>query len=306
MIQPYINNEFNLLKKVVLGIGDDFGGVPKLNDAYDPRSKEHITNNTFPKEHDLKYELNKFKSILYKYDVDVVLPVNIFDCNQIFARDVGFVIEDQFFISNMIDKRKLELTGLDSILRKIHSSKINHIPQEIFVEGGDVIVFNNFLFIGYADAETFDKYEVSRTNEAALDFFTNKFPSKKIIGFNLNKSDTISNENCLHLDCCFQPLGLGHAILYPGGFKSKKDISFIENIFGKENIIYIDKYEMTNMYSNLFSINNNIIVSEKKFLRINQILRDKGYIVEEIPFSEIAKMGGLLRCTTLPIIRNDE
>ncbi|MBF25546.1 MAG: amidinotransferase [Flavobacteriales bacterium] len=306
MIEPYINNEFDLLKKVILGIAENFGGVPELQDAYDPKSKEHILQNTYPVEHNLIYELNKFKDVLIKHNVDVLSPENIPNCNQIFTRDVGFVVENQFFISNMISKRSIELNGIKYILKQIKSANINNIPKSVFVEGGDVIVFNNFLFIGYSDSNSFDKYEVSRTNEAALEFFANKFPSKKIIGFNLHKSDSKSDENCLHLDCCFQPLGLGHAILYPGGFKFKEDISFIENLFGKENIIYVDKFEMADMNSNLFSINKNVIVSEKKFVRINSVLRQKGYIVEDIPFSEIAKMGGLLRCTTLPLIRNYE
>ena len=63
---------------------------------------------------------------------------------------------------------------------------------------------------------------------------------------------------------------------------------------------------MSSMFSNLFSIRKNIIVSEKNFSRLNQLLLDKGYIVEEVPFSEISKMGGLLRCTTLPLIRENE
>ena len=60
---------------------------------------------------------------------------------------------------------------------------------------------------------------------------------------------------------------------------------------------------MYNMNSNVFSISENVIVSEISFKRINNILRELGFIVEEIKFSEIAKMEGLLRCTTLPLHR---
>ncbi|MAQ70402.1 MAG: amidinotransferase, partial [Flavobacteriales bacterium] len=117
MIQPFINNEFSKIKRVVLGIGDDFGGCPVLSDAYDPKSKEHIINGTFPKEDDVIDELQQFSSILNKYEVDVLRPKNIFNCNQVFTRDVGFVIEDCFFISNMIHQRKNEILGLEEILK---------------------------------------------------------------------------------------------------------------------------------------------------------------------------------------------
>ena len=306
MISLYINNEFSKLRKVVLGIGVDFGGCPNLEDAYDPKSKENIINNTFPNEVDVVKELANFSSVLKTYDIDVIRPQNISQCNQIFARDVSFVIEDQFFISNMIRQRRDELLGLKSVLLNIDKNNINYIPQDVFVEGGDVVVSKNHLFVGFSHHKDFAQYEVSRTNEKALDFLSKKFPNKKIIGFDLHKSDFNSLDNCLHLDCCFQPLGLGHVIVYADGFRSKNDMELINNIFGNDKIILIDRNEMSNMFSNVFSISKNIIVSEKKFSRLNSVLRAKGYIVEEVVFSEISKMGGLLRCATLPLIRDYE
>ena len=60
---------------------------------------------------------------------------------------------------------------------------------------------------------------------------------------------------------------------------------------------------MGNLNTNLFSISKNIVVSNKKFKETNDILSNLGYKVEEIDYSNIAKMGGLFRCTTLPLIR---
>ena len=148
MIEPFINNEFSKIKQVVLGVGDSFGGCPSISEAYDPKSKEHIINGTFPKEDDIKNELEQFFNILHKHDVDVLRPKNIFNCNQIFTRDVGFVIEDCFFISNMIHQRKNEILGFEEILKQMHSSRIHNIPNDLFVEGGDVIVSEKYIFVG--------------------------------------------------------------------------------------------------------------------------------------------------------------
>jgi N-dimethylarginine dimethylaminohydrolase len=93
------------------------------------------------------------------------------------------------------------------------------------------------------------------------------------------------------------------AIIYKGGFKYSADVEFLVTYFGEENIIEVDKEEMYNMNSNIFSISEKVIVSEKNFQRLNTILRDNGFHVEEIKFSETAKMEGLLRCATLPLIR---
>jgi len=306
MIKACVNNEFSSLKQVVLGISDDFGGCPDLVDAYDPKSKEHIQLNTFPEQNAIKKELDNFLNILHKYQVDVLRPKNLQKCNQVFARDIGFVIEDQFFISNVIENRKQEILGLEFILEQIPKSNLNYIPDYIYIEGGDVVVAEDYIFIGYSEIDEFNRFQVSRTNTLALNFISKKFPNKKVIGFQLNKSDDISLNNCLHLDCCFQPLGLGHVILYPDGFKYKKDVDFIYNLFNEDNVIIISKEEMRQMFSNLFSISKNTVVSEIGFSRLNQLLIDRGYLVEGVHFSEISKMGGLLRCTTLPLIRSYE
>ena len=58
------------------------------------------------------------------------------------------------------------------------------------------------------------------------------------------------------------------------------------------------------MNSNVFSIAPDVVVSEKNFTRLNNWLRAQGITVEEIPYSEIAKQEGLLRCSTLPLIRD--
>ena len=61
---------------------------------------------------------------------------------------------------------------------------------------------------------------------------------------------------------------------------------------------------MYDMNSNIFSIDTDVVVSEKNFTRLNNWLRGNGFVVEEIPYAEIAKQEGLLRCSTLPLIRD--
>ena len=64
-----------------------------------------------------------------------------------------------------------------------------------------------------------------------------------------------------------------------------------------------DKEEMYNMNCNVFSISENVIVSENNFIRLNEWLISKEFTVEKINYSEIAKQEGLLRCSTMPLIR---
>lgn len=171
------------------------------------------------------------------------------------------------------------------------------------VEGGDVMPWDDCIFVGVSNEEDFEKYTCARTNYAGVAFLQKTFPERTVVSFELNKSDVEPRDNALHLDCCFQPIGKDQAVIYPGGFKHADDVQFLMDYFGEENIIEITRDEMYNMNSNLFSISPEVIVSEKGFTRLNEELRRRGFTVEEISYAEIAKMEGLLRCSTLPLRR---
>jgi len=298
-----IANETGKLSAVVVGIANDFGGTPKLEECYDPKSKAQIIAGTYPSEQDCVDEIDALVDVFEKYGVEVFRPKNINGLNQIFPRDIAFVITDKLVLPNIIKNRQEEMSAIDNLISQIPSECILKMPAEARVEGGDVMPWNECIFVGYSEKEDFEKYIVARTNREGLDFLTETFPNKKVKGFELNKSDIDPRENTLHLDCCFQPIGMDMAIMYKGGFKNLADVEFLINYFGAKNIIEVSKEEMYNMNTNVFSISEQVIVSEKEFTRLNTELRKRGFTVEEVPYAEIAKMEGLLRCSTIPLIR---
>ena len=303
MFSLKINNEFGALSNVILGVAYSFGGTPKIEECYDPKSRENVVNGTFPNEKNLIAELNNFLKVLEKYNVNVIRPETIENYNQIFTRDIAFVIDDKIIVSGIIDERKKEIDGIKKVFSKICSDKIITLSNDARIEGGDVILDGENIYIGYSKEDNFNKYKVARTNEKAINEIKILFPNKNIFSFELNKSDLSARDNALHLDCCFQPIGKNKAIIYEGGFKNYDDVLLITEKFGDDNLIRISREEMYNMNSNIFSISENVLVSENGFKRLNRILSEQGFIVEEIKFSEIAKMEGLLRCTTLPLQR---
>jgi N-dimethylarginine dimethylaminohydrolase len=106
------------------------------------------------------------------------------------------------------------------------------------------------------------------------------------------------------LDCTFNPIGKDKCIIYKNGFVDESDYRLVLDIFGEENCFHINDEEMFDMNPNIFSISPEIIVSDKAFTRMNKFLREKwNFTVEEIPYREVSKMGGLLRCSTMPLIR---
>ena len=304
MLQLHIKNETSRLRAVVLGIAHSNGPTPTLESCYDPKSKEHVIAGTYPKEQDMISEMESVAKIFKKYNVQVFRPTIIENYNQIFSRDIGFVIEDKFIRANILPDRDQEILAIDHVLQLIKKENRITLPETCHVEGGDVMPWNDYIFIGTYSGEDYPSYITARTNKNSVIAIQELFPNKIIKSFELRKSNDQPKENALHLDCCFQPIGRDKAILHKNGFLLEEEFNWLVNFFGKENIFEISKQEMYQMNSNVFSISEDVIISEKSFVRLNLWLREKGFTVEEVHYSEIAKQEGLLRCSTLPLIRD--
>jgi N-dimethylarginine dimethylaminohydrolase len=304
MLELNVKNETSRLRAVVLGTAINNGPVPTVEEAYDPKSLEHILAGTYPEEVDMIVEMDAFNKVLQKYDVVVYRPQLIENCNQIFTRDIGFVIDDTFVKSNILPERELELDAIQYVIDQINPKYVVRPPEEVHIEGGDVMLWNQHIFIGTYKGSDYKDYITARTNLAGVQYIKDLFPNKIVKEFDLVKSKLEARDNALHLDCCFQPVGNDKAIIYKNGFREEADYRYLVKLFGEENLFHITRDEMYHMNSNVFSIDSNVVVSERNFTRLNNWLRDNGFVVEEIPYAEIAKQEGLLRCSTLPLIRD--
>jgi N-dimethylarginine dimethylaminohydrolase len=304
MIKLNIQDETSRLRAVILGIADSNGPIPKVEEAYDPKSIEHIIAETYPHEKDMIQEMEALNNVFKKYNVKVYRPNIIPNYNQIFSRDIAFVVEDKLIKSNILPDREKEINAIQYILDDIEPSKIIETTNDVHFEGGDVMMWNNHIFIGTYKGEDYKNIITARTNMMGVNFIKDLFPNKIVKEFDLVKSNTVARDNALHLDCCFQPIGKDKAIIHKEGFKNEEDYNYLVNLFGMENLFHISKDEMYQMFSNVFSISDEVVVSEKNFTRLNNWLREQGFMVEEVPYSEIGKQEGLLRCTTIPLIRN--
>ncbi len=303
MLQLNVQNETSRLRAVVLGSAINNGPTPSIEEAYDPKSLEHILAGTYPVEADMVKEMEAFYAVFQKYNVTVYRPEQIENYNQIFARDIGFVIDGVFIKANILPDRERELDAIQYVINQINPLKVIRPPEDVHIEGGDVMLWNNYIFIGTYKGSDYKDYITARTNWQGVEFIRNLFPNKIVKEFDLVKSKIEARDNALHLDCCFQPVGVNKGIIYKRGFREEADYMFLVNLFGKENLFHIKREEMYNMNSNVFSIAPDVVVSERKFKRLNKWLRENGFTVEEIPYAEIAKQEGLLRCSTLPLIR---
>lgn len=299
----HVTDETSRLKAVILGTAQSNGPTPTIDEAYDPKSLEHIKAGTYPVEKDMVNEMEAFNEVFKKYNVEVYRPEIIENYNQIFSRDIGFVIDDIFIKANILPDRERELEAIQYVIDQMDQTKVVRPPEEVHIEGGDVMLYNDHIFIGTYKGSDYKDFITARTNMAGVQFIKDLFPHKIVKEFDLVKSKIEPRDNALHLDCCFQPVGLNKGIIYKSGFREEADYMYLVNLFGRENLFHIEREEMYHMNSNVFSIDKDVVVSERNFTRLNNWLRDHGFTVEEIPYAEISKQEGLLRCSTLPLIR---
>ena len=175
MLKLNVNNETSRLLTVVLGTAKSNGSTPKLEECYDPKSRQNVFNNTYPTEIDMLNEMNQFEQVLLKYKVDIKRPETINNYNQIFSRDIAFVVDDSFIISNILPDRSNEILAINKVIDLIPKNKIIELPEDCHVEGGDVILHNDYIFIGTYDGDDYSNFKTARTNYKAIKFLKEKF-----------------------------------------------------------------------------------------------------------------------------------
>ena len=300
-----VKNETSTLRAVVLGQPGSIGKVPTIDKVFDAKSYESVIHGVYPTEESIYKEMSTFEKVLLKYNVQVFRPWTLENCNQVFARDVAFVVDDKIINSNIIPDREDEKEAYEGVYDQIPYNKIYNLPEKAHVEGGDVVLLNDRVFVGLYTKPDYPQLKTARTNLYAFNFLKEILPEKTFVPLELKKHNTDPRRGVLHLDCTFMPVGSDKVIIYKDGFSNEKDYAMLVELFGRENVFDITMEEMYAMNTNVFSISPTVVVSEQRFTRLNEQLENKwGLTVERIPYFEISKMGGLLRCSTLPLVRD--
>ena len=292
-----IQSEWGVLERVILGHGLSMGPRPTVETAYDPTSRHHLREGTYPAPHDVAAELDGLAAAMERHGVEVLRPLNMPDLEQVFARDVGMVIGDRFFRANMIEERSAEWTGIQSLIE----GPIVDIPGEVHMEGGDVLVLPDALVVGVTRDPHRLALQTARTNAAAVDFLSAHFPDRDILSAELHKDDHDPIRSALHLDCAYMPLGGGQAIVCRDAFLHDHEREAIEQRHSA--IAEISPEEAALLQSNLLHLAPDTVLIDPRFQRLSGILEQWGYTLVPCAMEHVGRMGGLFRCSTMPLLR---
>ncbi|WP_093044978.1 dimethylarginine dimethylaminohydrolase family protein [Thalassobacillus cyri] len=270
-------SEFDPLKKVVVCSPAYMRIEEAINETQKKYIDENIDINQACKQH------HGFVKLMRKHNIEVIElePEESFH-EQVFTRDIGICIGEKVIVSNMGNEvREGEEKLLQEILEQENASWEKVCKGTI--EGGDVIVDGDQVWVGLSD----------RTNNDGVANLQALLPGHNVTAVPIK-------EEYLHLDCVFNILSPEYALVFPGALR-KEEYDMLSRQY---KLIEVDEHEQFTMGVNVLSIAPGKIISLPHNKKVNEKMREKGFEVIEVEFSEVIKSGGSFRCCTMPLRRS--
>jgi N-dimethylarginine dimethylaminohydrolase len=250
--------------------------------------KFHITDSANPNYGTVDMELvfqqyNDFVNLIINQGIRVQFLDIMNSTEQVYTRDIGFVIKDIFFISKLKSSERAD--EIRSLMRFVEKYKFKYHIMQNNIEGGDVVMHDKEIFIGLSD----------RTTQQGIDELQRVLDQnnidKKTIPVNFDKSK-------IHLDCAFNTLDKDSCVITEYLY----DVDLVTEYF--KNIIQLSKEQADEYGTNYAYLGGNTLISSSK--STSELLKSHGYDVYYHDFTEIAKGEGSFGCSTLPILRLKE
>lgn len=295
-IQPHCLNESDTLRQVIIGYADNLrlnpDGTPKQHEIVNATQEKYAGTEDDATAERAVPEFKEFRRIMEENGIEVIeqepCPEDANVPDQLTPRDIGFVVGDTFFLASMAkESRRREWEGISKVLDRIPQQKVVKVPEDIVVEGGDIVVDKGNVYVGISQ----------RTTLKGLAFLRQQLEGSglNIIPVKLKKPE--EDEDCLHLDCVFVPVGKNGALVYPEGMKQ------MPTEMADYQQVPVSKTEQENLATNVLAISPTKVIARDSATRVNSEMTKLGVDVITMKFDEAPKTGGSFRCCTLPLVR---
>ncbi|MGB1257873.1 MAG: dimethylarginine dimethylaminohydrolase family protein [Thiolinea sp.] len=293
-----IDDEFSPLSSVIIGLGAPYqpdkeqvaGEMQEFPFIPDTERKAEVLALTYPDEAILEREFADYVAVLARYGIEVLRadPALAYSFDYTCPRDIGFVIGDTFFIANMsVSSRAEEYKTIMPLLEHLPAEKVIRPPDGVVIEGGDVVVLDErTILVGVNQRTHASGYEFLRDYFRDTDYEVVPVPHRQ-----------------LHLDCCLNPLGLGHLLIHSDSLLV--DDEPVWQVLKQREWVEIDAVEREHLATNMLSIRPDTVIARdhSACARVNEVLRELGYTVEEVGFDGVPAVGGSFRCASLVLAR---
>lgn len=231
-----------------------------------------------------KAQLRYFRDILEEHGVQLIYPQDVPGAwMQVFTRDVGFAVADQFFIPVMRHNiRRAEKQGIASLQECLPHVVELCVPH---LEGGDVFVHGRKVFVGISRQTTWPAFE------ELADYVSMQG------GFSCIPVEC--DESVLHLDCRFNVIGDEKAVVIREGLTAR-GLKTLERHF---ELIELPSSGLETLSTNYVFVSPTTVLADFRNIEVASLLSREGYKVIPLPFTEPVKAWGGPRCSICPIRR---
>lgn len=213
-------------------------------------------------------------------EVELLSPVAQLP-EQVFTRDIGFVIGECAFLSNMYHPIRQQETWEAEKFWEERGLTFQRLQSHI--EGGDLFVDEETIWLGVG----------GRTLREAAKELQSRLPEHEVVPIEMRAE-------YLHLDCVFNVVAPDIALVYREAIPPM----LLDRLKRRYELVAVTEHEQFCMGTNMLSLGDGKVVSQPQNQRINESLLRLGLDVLEVDISEIIKSGGAFRCMTFPLRRD--
>ncbi|WPK13383.1 arginine deiminase family protein [Lysinibacillus louembei] len=257
-------------------------------------------------------ERANLKKILEKHGVEVLLPRMLTDYEKEIGYEDGysnFFIRDPFFtVGNMLiegslrfpHRRNEVLPARNILVEEANQNSCLYIAipkpdislgsdseQGPFLEGGDVLVLDQTIYVGNSGLAS---------NSNGVQWLSNLTSN-----FGYQVIEVPLHHTILHLDCALSIVREGLIIICEEAF-----LNGIPEQFKNWDQIHVTLEQASRLATNGLPINDHVYITDYEFDFIGAELEKRGIKVEYIDFQISRSFGGSFRCSTQPLLRNEK
>jgi len=317
--KPKINNqhEWDPLVEVVVGrwvrntlynptvdqaLADALPYIPAAGWAYLKPAENQLFSDVYPEDDQLYFDEQEnlaktFESLGVKVRRPDEMEYQVMATLQCYARDPIIVIGNKLIITNLNFEGRRQETGnyrrialelaknYDGEVVSMPANKVGYPEENIYLEGGDVFVDGNHIYVGMTGNASNDRGIEWLRNELGSDYTVHKIPLKS---------------NVLHLDCTMMLINEKQGLICKEDFL---DFDAIPERLKNREWVEVSPDKAQIMATNGIAVNPSTVILIDHFPDVIEKVRAMGIKVIEIPFKKGNYFGGGLRCSYHPITR---
>jgi N-dimethylarginine dimethylaminohydrolase len=197
------------------------------------------------------------------------------------VRDAGIAIDQRLVLGRMT--HPLRWPEPDRLVEALQVPDVIRLDQRL--EGGDVTLAPGVAYVGLSQ----------RTDEQGLKELRNHLGStRRVVPIRLHPST-------LHLDVAMTLVGPGLGIVHKPSIAGVLPESLMESEW-----LDITNEEYEQQAANVLVINRRVLIMDSRQTRLRTELEARDIRCVPVAISEISKIGGGIRCMTLPLVRSSQ